>query len=152
MDYWSYLAIGVAVGAIAASLIAFIVSRRSASHIEMKRLQTQHDQLRSEYSEYKKQVRTHFSDTAVLLQNVNESHKQLYQSMASSVSSLCSFEDGGTPEALTQQIRALTEKAAGDEPLLNSPIEEDLEDPIREDPILSDVDDLPDEADSKKDG
>ena len=95
---WNYLISGLVIGALVAGAVAYLISRRNAAHIELKNLRHENAKLQSEYKEYQQNVRSHFVDTAALLNNVNESHKQLYASMAKSVSVLCHQDGGSSPD------------------------------------------------------
>ncbi len=112
MEIWNYLLAGIAIGAAAAGIIALIIHQSSKSHVETIELRKKLANLRSEHDAYKKQVRSHFSDTAVLLHSVNESQMALYHTMAKGATELCEPDDGTSPELIGQKMRALTRQTS----------------------------------------
>lgn len=98
--------VGFAAGAVVIFFVVRQIYRRSSLKMERDRLRDERDQLRAEFDDYRQRVRVHFTDTAELLNEINESQKRLYKAVAADVGDLCDVGEG-QPEMLQQHLRAL---------------------------------------------
>ena len=107
LDLLTYLIGGVAAGALVAFFVSRAIYRNSARLEELEQLKLENTKLKSDYDQYRSDVREHFVETAEILNKINDDHKQLYQSVASNVAALCIDNDSNASEPLAAQMRDL---------------------------------------------
>ena len=109
LDLLTYLIGGIAAGGLVAFFISRAIYRNAARIEELEQLKLENTKLKSDYEQYRTDVREHFVETAEILNKIHDDHKQLYQSVASNVATLCLDNDANSNELLATQMRNLAE-------------------------------------------
>ena len=128
----SMLVVGIAALAVGLAL-GWAIARASGNrNIRQRRLAQQLDALQTEHTRYQAQVNEHFTETAELIRQLNDSYRDVHEHLAKGASKLCTESDARQELEQARRDNQLAYQAQSDN--------EDVEPPRDYAPRNSDLD------------
>ncbi|WP_168927421.1 YhcB family protein [Nitrincola alkalilacustris] len=117
-NIWIIAAAALAVGA----LIGYLIGRSGDAEQQKRKLEEELTATRQEMDKYKKDVTSHFEQTASLVNELTDNYRKVHQHLASSAQTLCPGQPAGNalkaplqPQQLVESLKQ-TDKATAEAP------------------------------------
>lgn len=106
---WIIAIVALAVGV----LIGFLMGKSGSSETQRKTLEAELNGSRAEMDRYKKEVTSHFEQTASLVNELTEQYRKVHQHLATGAQALCPDQTAG--RSLQSSLQPQLEKVADEE-------------------------------------